>query len=245
MFQYFDKIKEKLDIVEIEEKETITQASSMLTKAIQEKNAIYIFGASHAGILVQEMFYRAGGLMPINPIFGREIMLDNEPITLTSQMERLDGYGTVLAKKVSFKKDDVLILHSVSGRNPIIIDLALEAKKHQVKLIGLTNLAYSKTVDSRHFSKKRLFELCDVVIDNHGEIGDAMCTIDGLEQKVAPSSTVIGATILNTIVTEVCQQLVNQGMTQPPIFYSANIDGGDQLNEELYQEYKKIIHYKF
>lgn len=244
-FEYFNRINEILKEVNEEEKENILKAKDLLVEATENKNSIYIFGASHAGILTQEMFYRAGGLMNINPIFGKEIMLDTEPITLTSKMERLVGYGEILASKVDFKKDDILIVHSVSGRNPVTIEIALEAKKKDVKIIVLTNLSYSKSIKSRHPSGKLLYNLGDIVIDNHGDIGDAACEIKGMSQKVAPSSTVIGATILNTLVVEVCQTLVDRGMKYPPIFYSANLDGGDELNKNLYREYKDSIKYKF
>ncbi|HHX70447.1 MAG: SIS domain-containing protein [Miniphocaeibacter sp.] len=245
MYQYFDKIIEKLKIVEKEEKQKIEETIDLLVETIEKKQSIYIFGASHAGILTQEMYYRAGGLMVINPIFGREIMLDTEPITLTSQMERLEGYGENLGKTVDFKENDILILHSVSGRNSVILDLGLYAKKKGVKIIALTNLEYSKSVESRHSSKKKLYELADITIDNHGDIGDAMCEIEGLEQKVGPSSTVVGATILNTIVSEVCKKLIENGKVHPPIFYSANLDGGDELNKKLKDEFKELIHYKY
>ncbi|MDA9460315.1 hypothetical protein B835_190 [Enterococcus mundtii 3F] len=55
----------------------------------------------------------------------------------------------------------------------------------------------------------------------------------------------IGASILNTIIVEVCEQLISEGVKHPPIFYSANIDGGDQLNAELFETYKEVIHYPF
>lgn len=42
-----------------------------------------------------------------------------------------------------------LILHSVSGRNPVTIDLAFAAKK-KVKIVALTNVNYSKQITSRH-----------------------------------------------------------------------------------------------
>lgn len=244
-FQYFNKMAELLATVEKEEKDAMLKARDILVEATEKKRSIYIFGASHAGILAQEMYYRAGGLMTINPIFGRELMLDNEPITLTSQMERLVGYGTVLAKKVNFKADDVLILHSVSGRNPVTIEMGMVAQEKGVNVISLTNLTYSKGTTSRHPSGKKLYDVSDVVIDNHGAIGDATCTIEGIDQKVAPSSTVVGATILNAIVVEVCQKLVDRGMKYPPIFYSANLDGGDALNQALYEKYKDSIHYRF
>ncbi|MCM2140105.1 sugar isomerase domain-containing protein [Vagococcus fluvialis] len=245
MFQYMDKVTEILKVVKENESGVIQEAIDLMTEANLNKQSVFIFGASHAGILMEEMYYRAGGMMTINPIFGREVMLDRSPITFTSQMERLEGYGTSLASTVDFKENDVLILHSVSGRNPIIIDIAIAAREKGVKLIGLTNVSYSKSVTSRHSSGKRLFEVVDIVIDNHGDIGDACCDIKGIEQKVGASSTVVGASILNTIIVETCQKLVDSGVKYPPIFYSANLDGGDQLNQDLYEQYKDSIHYQF
>lgn len=243
MFQYFDRILEILKEVEISESAAINETIELLTDANLNKKRIYIFGASHAGILAEELYYRAGGMMTINPIFGRELMLDQSPVTVTSKMERLEGYGTALASKIPFAEADALILHSVSGRNPVTIDLALAAKKKGVKIVALTNLEYSKQVSSRHSGGKRLFELADIVLDNHGDTGDACCSIEGIEQKVGPSSTVVGATILNTIVVEVTRKLIEQGIEHPPIFYSANLDGGDQLNQELFKKYEQVIQY--
>lgn len=147
MFQYYRKIQEILDTVFEKETPSINEAIHLLTKTNLEKKSVFIFGASHAGILAEEMYYRAGGMMTINAIFGREVMLDRSPITFTSQMERLEGYGTTIAATVPFQKDDVLILHSVSGRNSIIIDMALYAKELGVKIIALTNVTYSKSTD--------------------------------------------------------------------------------------------------
>lgn len=244
-FDYIDKVLELIKTIQAEENKNMEECVELLTKTILNKKSIYIFGASHAGILSEETYYRAGGLMMINPIFGREIMLDTSPITLTSKMERCIGYGTVLSSKVNFTEDDVLIVHSVSGRNPVSIEIAIAAKEKGVKIIGLTNLKYSKTVSSRHPSGKNLYEFCDIVLDNHGDIGDGSVKVDGLEQKVGPTSTVVGATILNSIISATAQNLVKHGMKKPPIFYSANIDGGDELNKKLYEEYKESIHYKF
>ena len=87
---------------------------------------------------------------------------------------------------------------------------------------------------SRHPSKKKLYELADIILDNHGDVGDACIKIDGLEQKVSPTSTVIGTMMLNSIVAAVVHKLVDSGMKKPPIFYSANYDGGDALNQKEY-----------
>jgi len=245
MFDYINGIRKLLDQVENEEQAAIFEAVDVFAAAVETKQSIFVFGAGHAGLLTQELYYRAGGLMTINPIFGEGLMLDVEPITHTSQMERLVGYGTTLAKRTPFKKGDCLLVHSVSGRNPVTIELAMEAQKIGVTTIGITNLAYSRTVESRHPSGKNMFEYCDIVIDNHGDKGDGMCEIDGLDQRVGPSSTVIGATIVNTILVETVKKLKANGMEKPPIFYSANLDGGDEINQQLIKDYSDSIHYKF
>ncbi|MDH6367489.1 MULTISPECIES: SIS domain-containing protein [unclassified Breznakia] len=245
-FAYFDNINKLLQLVEEKEHDGMEASVNLLYECIQRKNSIYTFGASHAGIISEELFYRAGGLMLFNPIFGREMMLDTSPITLTSQMERTVGYGTALANsKVNFKKGDVLIIHSVSGRNPVALDVAEVAKEADVHIIVITNVAYSKSTTSRHPNGKRLFEYGDIVLDNHGDIGDACVSIEGLEQKVSPTSTIIASSMMHAIVASLTQKLVDTGMKKPPIFYSANLDGGDQSNQELYELYKDAIHYKF
>lgn len=245
MFEYIENIKKLISIIEDSEADSIKKSVDILTTAIKNKNSIYSFGASHAGILSEELYYRAGGLILINPIFARELLLDTSPITFTSAMERCVGYGETICKKINFKKDDVLIIHSVSGRNPVSIEIAMHAKNAGCKVIGVTNLKYSRSVESRHPIKKNMYEFCDIVLDNHGDIGDACVSIDGVNQKVGPTSTVIGVTILNTIISETVKQLVKDGMKNPPIFYSANMDGGDKLNREIYEEYKDLVHYKY
>ncbi|MEG0853674.1 MAG: SIS domain-containing protein [Angelakisella sp.] len=244
-FLYFGQIRNLMDTVVQEESAVMEQAVELLVAAIKRKSSIFMFGASHAGILTQELFYRAGGLAVINPIFAKELMLDTAPITHTSAMEQLVGYGRLLAEKTPLRRDDVLIIHSVSGRNPVAVELAAVAVEKGVSVIGLTNLDYSRSVESRHPTGKRLFELCDLVLDNHGEPGDACVAVEGLEQKVGPSSTVIGAAILNAIMVEVTRKLAAEGEVDVPVFYSANIDGGSEKNRHLMNNYSQAIHYDY
>ena len=245
-FKYLGIVNDLLATVEREESGHMEQCVDVLYECIKAKGSIWTFGASHAGILSEEMYYRAGGLMLMNPIFGREIMLDTEPITHTSSMERLVGYGTQLAHdRASFHEGDVLIAHSVSGRNPVTVEIATADKEAGAKVVAITNLTYSRSVMSRHPSGKRLCDLADIILDNHGEIGDAAVSIDGIDQKVSPTSTVVGAVMLNSIVAALVQKLVDGGMEHPPVFYSANLDGGDELNQKLFAEYRDSIHYRF
>lgn len=239
---YLTHLQTLLETIKTHEQHAIEEAARLWVNATKEKKNLFAFGASHAGILTQELFYRAGGLATINPIEAPSLNLAVRPITHTSQMERLPGYGTLLAQKTPFQAGDVVLVHSVSGRNTVMIDFVLEAKKHGVKVIALTNVTYSQSVTSRHPSGKRLYEISDIVIDNHGDIGDAAMAFEGLTQKVAPTSTVIGASIVNAILVETVRLALEEGI-QPPILHSANLDDGDAYNQALFKAFKDNIFY--
>lgn len=239
---FVEHIKAIIDRVVDTQYNQIDEASHRIVEAIKQNKCIYVFGASHAGIIAQELFYRTGGLVPINPILPASLQLNVRPVSHTSAMERLEGYGSEILKATTMEEGDVLLIHSVSGRNAVAIDLALDARQMGIFVIALTNHNYSSQVTARHSSGKRLFECADLVIDNCGDFEDASMMIEHFDQKVAPSSTIIGALIVNMIVVQVTEKLIALGIA-PPIFHSANVDGGDAFNKKMFEKYKDQIHY--
>lgn len=240
--QYIDIVQATIRKAWDEQKDTFRKAADLIRTALETKHSVFIFGCSHAGILAEEVFYRTGGLAVINPIFFPGFMLNTRPITMTSQLERVDGLGKILLKENRLKEGDVLILHSVSGRNNVPVEMALEAKNMGVSTIAITNLEYSGSVTSRHPSGKRLFEACDLVIDNKGCTGDAAITLEGLPEKIGPTSTTVGAALVNALVIETVGGMLADGVF-PPVFMSANLDGGDAHNKKIFEEYKDNIFY--
>ncbi len=220
----------------------VREAAEALAETVGAKRNVFVFGCSHAGIIAEEVFYRTGGLAVINPIFFPAMMLNTRPITMTSALERVPGIGENIIKQNNVKKGDLLILHSVSGRNTVPVEMALYARGLGVRTVCITNLNYSKAVLSRHPSGKRLFEVCDTVIDNMGETGDAAVTVDGLPEKIGPTSTVVGAALINAIVIDAVNIMISRGVI-PPVLMSANLDGGDEHNAAIFKEYKDNIFY--
>jgi uncharacterized phosphosugar-binding protein len=211
-------------------------------EAIVGGKSIFSFGASHSFMLTEEMVYRTGGLMLINPIYPHGMNTFVRPMTLTSRLERVPGLGAELLAASPARSGDVLILASTSGRNAVAIDMAIAAREKGLRLIGITSLAYTRGVASRHASGKKLVDLCDIVIDNCVPLGDAAVAIPGFPQKVGPLSSVTGIAIVNAIVTEVADRLARRGV-RPPVFISANLDGGDAHNARLLAENRTRIHY--
>jgi len=134
------------------------------------------------------------------------------------------------------------LLHSVSGRNTVSIDMAIAAKEKGMNVVVITNMEYTQKVTSRHPSGKNLYEFADIVIDNHGEFEDSCMLLDGMNQKIAPTSSVVGCMIVNMIVISTVDNLLKLGI-EPPVFRSANVDGGDEANKVIFERYKENIHY--
>lgn len=218
----------------------VAVSADLIAGAIASGRVLYVFGPSHAGILAQDLFYRAGGLAAIEPILPAGLMLNERPVTRTSHLERLPGYAKVILRDVPLGAGDVLLIISVSGRNAVAVEMCQEARARGAHVIALTSLTYSHSVTAR--GTARLFEVADVVIDLPGHIGDAAISLEGLKQPAGPTSTAVGSTILQGLMVEVSGRLLQRGL-QPPVLMSANLDGADEANRRLLASYRGRISY--
>lgn len=232
---YFDAVEAGLARLRETQLAAIEQAAEIVVEAIVSDRKLFAFGATHSFILPMEMIYRTGGLMLVNPIYPHGMDLSVRPLTMTSQIERVEGYGRALLGGTPAGEGDVLIIASASGRNPIVIDMAVAARERGMTIIGMVALEYANQSTSRHSSGKLLPELCDLVIDQCAPYGDAAVEVPGFPQKTGPLSSVLGCTIVNALTCEVVARLVGRGVT-PPVFVSANLPGGDEHNQRLLDE---------
>lgn len=239
---YFTEALAALEQVAQSQATPIIAAADRLVEAITGGKSIYAFGASHSFMVVEEMVYRTGGLMLINPIYPHGMNLFVRPMTATSRLERIPGLGAELLASAPVQAGDVLMIASTSGRNAVVIDMAIAARERGLHTIGITALAYTRGVASRHPSGKKLADLCDLVIDNGAPYGDAAVSVPGFPQKTGPLSSLTAIAVVNAIVAETVAKLVARGIT-PPVFMSANLDGGDAFNAKLLQENRHRIHY--
>ena len=239
---YLQAAADALQSVRTTQHDNIVRAAGLLADTITGDHAIFSFGATHSFILTQELVYRTGGLMLVNPIYPHGMDLSVRPMTMTSRLERIPGLGRELLESSPAARGDALIIASTSGRNSVVIDMAIAAREKGIAAIGITALAYSGGVKSRHPSGKKLSDLCDIVLDNCAPLGDAAVQVPGLSQKVGPLSTLTGVAIVNAIACEVVSLLAHRG-EEPPVFMSANLDGGDAWNARLLARNRNRIHY--
>lgn len=237
--EYIENVKQIIEKIEKDENGAIVKTAEIFADTLINDRQIYLFGTGHSHMLSEELFYRAGGLVNIQPILIEPLML-HISASESTLCEREEGMAERIFRDYNMKENDTIVIISNSGRNGVIVDMALLCKEKGINVIALTNLEHTYSGASRHKSGKRLCEIADIVLDNGGCTGDACVEIDGIDGRICPTSTVCGAMILNAIVAECVDICVKKGFS-PDHFASSNIDGGDEINNALVEKYKTRI----
>jgi uncharacterized phosphosugar-binding protein len=233
--QFFKNMDEILKKIKSTQGSVIREAADLIATSVANEGIVHIYGAGHSHELAEDIFFRAGTLVPVNALLdpGTSGSID---VTKSAYTERLEGYGKIIYDHTRPKPEDIFIIISNSGRNPVGIDLARTAQENGHKIIALTSLNYSQNISSRHSSGKKLLDYADVILDNCGELGDICIKVDWMEQGLGPTSTIAGAYILTAIMVETVFELKNRGV-EPPVFMSGNFDKGMNFNEKYLKKY--------
>lgn len=228
--KYFENGFEMLTRLQNSQLENIEAAAELIAQAVAEGHTFYAWGGPHSSLPVTDIFWRAGGLAIVNAVFTPGFNLEIGPLRPTAFLERAEGGGRDFFQLIGAEVGDVILLVSTSGRNAFPIEMAMSAKEAGLRVIGMTSLEYSNFVPSRHSSGSKMYEYCDLVLDNLTTPGDASLEDDRLPQKVGPTSGWVGCFILQALMSEVAERLVEKGI-KPPIFYAGNMDGQEQYRD--------------
>lgn len=214
-----------------EEWTSIERAAEVVAATLERGGAIHVFGTGHSHILAEELFYRAGGLERVRPILFEGLMLHADP-KLSTSLERLPGLAAALLADHPIGPEDALIVASNSGGNAVVRELAASVHGSGIPVIAIVSRRHASSRAARAAAAANLQDVADVVIDNGGAVGDAGVEIPGFDRRVGPTSTVVGAAIVNAIVAEAVDRLVARGV-RPGVFVSSNVAGGDEANRGL------------
>ena len=230
----FNTCIEQLKSVQEAEAGSIRKAAELIADAIAADKIFYLFGSGHSAFIAGDAFWRAGGLA--------SALLIPEP--LGGDAERLPGFAAVLLGHYNLEAGSVIIIISNSGINHLPVELAQECRQIGLKVVAITSKQHSAAVAARHPSGKKLMDLAHVVIDTHGVPGDATLSLPGTNMRVGPTSTPVGATIIQAIVAEAASILQERGI-QPPVLISANLPEGDASNRKLAEKYRhQLVRYE-
>lgn len=241
--RFLDAAIELLRAARDEEGGRIAAAGTLIADAIEAGGRIFAFGAGHSALPAQDTVYRAGGLAVMNLLTAPGAAGPGaRPATLGSALERIEGLAEAVLTTSPARAGDVLVVVSLSGRNPLPVEMAMAARARGLKVIGLTSVAYATATDPRHTSGGHLTDHCDLVLDSRVPVGDAVLTSPDIGAPFAPASTVVAGAMMQAMVAAAAGALADRGI-DPPLLRSANIDGGQEWNDRVLGQYGNRIFY--
>lgn len=229
-------------ITEIEQAQSanIRRAAKICADSLARQGVIHVYDTGH--LVSRELINRVGGLAAMSA-FNFAFSVDNPNQYRQAQGDTdKSGFETdamlvsAAIKRSYMRAGDVLIIGTVSGKQVIPVELAIQARDNGITTIGITSLRYSSQLQSVHPSGKRLFEVVDLVLDNGADYGDAMLEVDGMDRKICPASGIGAATIMWALVAGIVQEMLARGL-QPTVFKSINLPDGPKIYRQTVDDY--------
>ncbi|MDF2648030.1 MAG: sugar isomerase protein [Paenibacillus sp.] len=214
-----------LDILEEKELGVIDRLADLTAESIAKGGAIFVHDRGH--LLNHELFMRSGGLALL-----QRLEKSGDPANELLQAKHILEHSVL-------KAGDVLILSSVSGRATSVVELAILAKQRGVTTIALTALDYTSQTESKHPSGQRLYEVCDHVLDIHTQKGDAALVVDGLDEKIIPTSGFTSAVVAWCFIAQLIENLLKRSVV-PTVYRSVSMPEGEERLERAKKRYAQL-----
>jgi uncharacterized phosphosugar-binding protein len=228
------------------ERERIAQAAAWCADAIAAGGLVHVFGTGHSRIAVEEMFPRYGSFPGFHPLVELSMTFHTQIVGANGQrqamlIERTEGLAEAILANFSFRPTDVMLVFSVGGVTAVPIEMAEGARRRGMRVITVTSVAHSRASQPGHRDGRRLLDVADLVIDLGTPVGDALITLDGLQEPVGPSSSVVAVAVANEIKVQTAELLVERGGVPPVITASALVgpERSAALFDAAYREHAR------
>jgi uncharacterized phosphosugar-binding protein len=232
--RYFEALQAKIAEIAADP-EPIRKAADLCSHALTNGGIIHIFDSGH--MVSSELVNRAGGLVALSGLTFNLNVINTVKARAPQADEKTLSYSYIqhVFETNQLRPGDVLFVGSVSGKTANVVEIALQARARGLKVIALTAMAYSPKLASEHPSGQRLYEVADLVLDNHAPYGDAMLEVDGLDYPVCPASGMGAAATMWAVVAGIIENMLEQGH-KPSVFASVNRPDGKDLMAQVEAE---------
>jgi uncharacterized phosphosugar-binding protein len=250
--KYYERVSWLLNEIRGQETENLDKSAEICANSIANGGLVFLFGNGHSRMLCEEMTPRQGCFVGFVAMV--ELALSNHAAIVGSNglraplhLEKYEGYAEEILKGFGFGPHDAFIVISTSGIRPVIVEMAMGARRRGMPVIGITSVRHCEQSVPAHSSGKKLIDVSDVIIDNHCPPGDCVVELEGLEWRTGPSSTVTGAMIINMLRCETAERLVARGhepVLLPSHQFVGNMSSAEQL-DRFYEAYRKSLRHLY
>lgn len=207
---YFSRLIELLQNVHQSQRQAISAVARVATATIAGGGMLHLLDSGH--FLGSELINRAGGLGAIHKLASSN---DINNVFLV-------------------RRNDLVILGSVSGRSRDIVEGAILARKRGITTVGLTSMTQTTAAIPDHPSGQLLKDVVDYLLDIGGVAGDAMLDIAGVDGRVCPSSGISAAAVTWAVMAETVA-LLAASRKPPTVYTSVNVPGGREAYDRQLQ----------
>ena len=246
--QYFERVSSLLEGIRSTGMPEIEKAAEICAESIANGGLVFLFGAGHSRMMCEEMTPRQGCYAGFFALV--ELALSNHSSIVGTNglrsalhLEKFEGYAEEILKSFHFGSHDAFIVVSTSGIRPVIVEMAMGARRRGLPVIAMVSREHCSQSTPAHSSGKKLIDVADVVLDNQCPPGDCVLELDGLEWRTGPASTVTGAMIINMLRCETASRLLARAIKPvllPSHQFVGNTDAAEQL-ERFYEAYRKSL----
>jgi uncharacterized phosphosugar-binding protein len=246
--EYFDRTLALLQAVRDTQLPQIARAAEICANSIARGGLVFLFGAGHSRMMCEEMTPRQGCFAGFFALVELALsthasIVGTNGLRSALYLEKYEGYAEEILKSFRFGPHDAFIVISTSGIRPVIVEMALGAKRRGMPVIGMVSRRHAEQSPAAHSSGKKLIDVADVVLDNQCPPGDCVLELDGLEWRTGPVSTVTGAMIVNMVRCETAERLL--AMRHKPVMLPSHQFVGDtsaeQQLERFYEAYRRSL----
>ena len=234
---YLEKCTGLIDCIR-GQSDAIQRVADRFAQTILSGRMVHLFGSGHSRIMVEEMWPRYGSFPGFNPMVELSLSFHHAVVGSNGQrqamfLENVSGFAERILRNYFLKEIDSVLVVSSSGCNIVPVEIAEGFKRRGIFVAALVSRLHSEASSSKRLDGRKLGDFADVVLDNGAPVGDAMVKLDGLEQAVAPGSTVGGCVVINCLKAEVAKRLIEAG--QPPRALASSVILGNERAAEVFE----------
>src|SRR5499427_5727442 len=147
---YFDKAIELLRQIRERELEAIERAAEICADSIAGGGLVFLFGNGHSRMMCEEMTPRQGCFPGFVALV--ELALSNHAAIVGANglraplhLEKYEGYAEEILKGFKFGPHDAFIVISTSGIRPVIVEMAMGARRRGMPVIAIVSRQHCKS----------------------------------------------------------------------------------------------------